>query len=309
MLVNEGTKSFRVKRALFPDGTEKINTHEECTHCEAPLFLAFRDSDFHPVLACASCGRLYLSKETTKILARAREKLEKNGNEPLFSTKPNGRQNAVSQAKNEPESSLWWGATPFSRRPSTHKIRTLVNRDNMRSSTELKPGWQAASQLLSSQLTGMNSSRNGIVPPESEKEHTKFYELKFDIDMAETRIRILDALLIVNEVFPNQCWVSQQNHTLTFRATSAVKKELVKTILQIVGHLCGFKLTFMQEPDYEALRTNPEYAQHLLTILMRLGQKWETKLPVSIDASTSYGDLTELWESLGRPARSVHRTS
>ena len=87
MLGSKNLKGFLGKKAIFPEGTEKLETHEECNQCKEPLFFAFRKSDHHPVLACVMCDRLYLSKATTELLTRAKNELTMNEDEKrsLFS--------------------------------------------------------------------------------------------------------------------------------------------------------------------------------------------------------------------------------
>ena len=66
-------RSFIKKgRVIFPVQTQKIPSPQSCFQCHMPLYLAFRVSDLHPVLACKRCARLYLSEPTKRLLIQMR---------------------------------------------------------------------------------------------------------------------------------------------------------------------------------------------------------------------------------------------
>jgi len=280
--VGKDAKGFQVKKAIFPEGTEKLDTHEECNQCNEPLFFAFRKSDLHPVLACVICGRLYLSNVTKKLLTRARNELIMNEDEKssLFSFQLDKNTDGYSQTtKKKVELRLDEIPVILSEHGSGIKENTGAGNKIPENSPELNVGWQPASHFLSSQskLTLSETSRTETGLKELKNVHSTFYELNFQIDDTDTRARIFDALLSINEVYSNQCWVSQRNQTLMFRAKLSVKKDLVKIILLIVGQLCGFNMQFGQEPNYKLLKENPAHLTNLLAVLKHLGQTWGEK--------------------------------
>lgn len=291
----EGTKKRTI---IFPNWTTNFPTDEECTHCHKPLFLAFRDPDRYPVLACQICGRLYLSKGTAKILTQIRKTFQNNSRGPLsFFEMPRELQ-GVSQSAKPAKYNSWQGSNQLVLLQSkTNSLKSNGEEEEMESK-EKNSQWRSGSYFLTLQTGAADSNtknknfeREELVfeEPDSSNQNKdlkledpeqgrhKRFQLKFKIDIAETRRLVLNALEIVVELFPNMCQCSQYGPTLTFQAKSSVSKVLVKTLLEIVGDLCNFDLTFDQPPNYDKLSHRD--VEILLMALHRLGQKWETNQP------------------------------
>jgi len=310
----EGTKKRTI---LFPNWTKKFPTDEECTHCHKPLFLAFRDPDRHPVLTCLICGRLYLSKETAKILTQIQKAFQTNSHRPLSVFEKPREPESVSQSANPVKYISWQGSNQRDLQKSNGEEKEVESKKK-------NSQWQSGSHFLALQTGQVDSNvkkksleREELVfeEPDSSIQNTKLelenseqgrpkrYQLKFHIDIAETRRQVLDVLEIVIKVFQNFCQCSQQGPTLTFHADSFVNKELVKTLLEIVGELCNFNLTFKQPPNYDKLSSRD--VEILLMALHRLGQKWETNQPFTKSTEVSFhlDNLSALIQSSQIPFR------
>ncbi len=291
-----GFKDGTKKRAIFfPNWTTKFPTHEECTHCHESLFLAFRDRDHHPVLACPICGRLFLSNGTAKILTQIRKTFQNKNRECMSYFKRPRESRDVSQPINPTKKNSGEDSNQLGLLQSQHNPLKSNGEKEEVENKKYNSQWQSRSYLLPLQTGSVNlkvKNKNiarkelGFKEPdssiqnkelelkESEQERPKKYQLRFHIDIVETRRHVLDVLDIVVELYPYICQRSQEGPTLTFQADSFVNKELIKTILEIVGYLCNFNLTYKQLPNYNKLSSRD--IKILLTVLHRLGQKWET---------------------------------
>jgi len=291
----EGTKKRTI---FFPYWTKSFPTDEECTHCHKPLFLAFRDPDRHPVLACQICGRLYLSKGTAKILTQIQKAFQTNSHRPFSVFEKPRKPRNVSQSASPAKNISQQGSNQLVLQQSKPNSLKSNGEEEKMEFKEKNSQWHSGSYFLAQQ-TGATDSNvktknvekeellfeeldSSIQNKELELEDSelgcqKKYQMKFHIDIAETRRQVLDVLDIVIEVIPNLCQCSQQGPTLTFQANSSVSKELVKTLLEIVGGLCNFNLTFKQPPIYDKLSSRD--VEILLMALHRLGQKWVTTQP------------------------------
>ena len=205
-LINERliTSSYKKGRAIFPDWTHKIPSKQSCSHCQQPLFLAFRDSDLRPVLTCAVCERLYLSKQTKPLLVQARELV--NGRK--------GNSNVIPK---------------ISPKATTGQKHTNKERSN--------------SIIAENPLFDLVNS-NVILQDPTNRDTPKRYTLKFSVDTHQTRTLLLDALQTLVDLIPDRCELLQRYHTLLFRADPSISKSFVKTFLQIVGQVCGFNCSF-----------------------------------------------------------------
>lgn len=303
--VNVNSSDFQdgsKKRALiFPNWTKKFPTDEECTHCHVSLSLAFRDLDHHPVLACPLCRRVYLSKGTAKILSQVRKAFQTNSCEVMSDDERLQDPQGGSQSSNLPKNMSWQDSNHIGLlQPLQTPLKSNGDKEEKVEFKKNNSRWQPGPHFLALQTGPANSSgktkniereeldsmelTSGIQNDEvdlgeSEQGYRRRYQLKFHIAIAEIRRQVLDVLGIVGELYPNLCQCLQHGSTLIFEADSAISKDLVKTLLEIVGDLCHFHLTFKQPPNYEILSSRD--VKILLTALHQLGQKWETPKPSS----------------------------
>jgi len=205
--------SFKLGRAIFPDWTHEIPSTHICSHCQQPLFLAFRETDNRPVLACALCARLYLSKATKSLLIQAKE--------------------------------LQGGRDKYKNRIEV--INTLQEPIDL-NKTEIE-GFNYKIQNNQNTKSDNPNRKN----THSKTNISKRYKLIFSIDTMQTRIFLLDSLQILANFFSDRCELIYQWNTIAFHVDPSIPKLFIQTFLQIVGQVCGFNCSFSSDPLSESL--------------------------------------------------------